>query len=85
MFKKFKYLFALIVPGLTYYSLQEHGWRAYSVLIFSFFIVPLADYIFPASEENMNAVEEEMAKRDFFMMVYSMPSCPIHLFLLWTF
>ncbi len=85
MFKKFKYLFALIVPALTYYSLQQTGWRAYSVLLFSFFIVPMADFIFPASEENMNAVEEEMAKRDIFYDGLLYAIVPIHLFLLWTF
>ncbi|MCI4668300.1 MAG: alkane 1-monooxygenase [Bacteroidia bacterium] len=65
-FKYFKYLSAYCVPSLVLFSLYMGGVWSYSVIIFVYVLVPIVELFFKGSEENMNKIEEKIAREDRF-------------------
>ncbi len=72
MVKDLKYLAALTIPLVTYYSLNEQGLFAYSTVIFIFILLPIVEYFGPQEETNISpeAVESYNSKRFFDWMLY---------------
>lgn len=57
----FKYTAAYIIPGLFFLSIGWGGWMAYSVVVFSFVIVPLLELLISPDPANLS--EEQREKR----------------------
>ena len=59
-----KYLLVYIIPVVVAFSLwSANGW-SYSALIFVFGIIPLVELFTRSSSKNLNAQEEELARKD---------------------
>lgn len=59
-----KYFFSFLVPVLVYFSMSNNGLWTYSALIFVFGFIPVLEFVFTGTEENMNAIEEELALKN---------------------
>jgi alkane 1-monooxygenase len=59
-----KYTGVLILPAILYLGMLKGGWWTFSGLIFAFGLIPLAELFLPASEKNLDKVEEAMVKND---------------------
>ncbi len=57
-FKDVKYLLAYLTPLFGWISIMGDGWVCYSILIFTFVIVPIADQLLPQSLFNFSADQE---------------------------
>ncbi len=73
-----KYVSIFIAPLIGIVSLTYNGWLAWALPLYAFGFIPLADYFAPASEKNMSAAEEEIAKNDpiYDWLLYSI--IPVH-------
>ena len=63
-FSSFKYLFVFIVPAIIFFSINESGLWVYSALIFVFILIPLLEFIFVGTSENMTEIEEQLALKN---------------------
>lgn len=72
MVRDLKYLSALIIPVITYYSLQNSGLAAYSTVAFVFVLVPILEYVGPQSVANIeiDKVESYSSNKFFDWILY---------------
>ncbi len=63
-FSSFKYLFVFIVPAIIFFSIKESGLWVYSALIFVFILMPLLEFIFVGTSQNMTEIEEQLALKN---------------------
>jgi len=59
-----KYASIFIAPAIGIISLTYTGWLAWALPIYAFAFIPLVELFLPASQQNMSAAEEEVAKND---------------------
>jgi alkane 1-monooxygenase len=59
-----KYLLPFILFGWAIYSFNTTGWMVWIPMIIAWVIIPLFELALPPNPANMNAAEEEMAKKD---------------------
>ncbi len=53
-FRFLKYTAVLIIPALTLFSFLGEGWWSFSTVIFTYLIVPAAEFLFPKDESNLD-------------------------------
>lgn len=82
---KFKYFAAFIIPVLGLLTFNTTGIYAYSGLIFLYIIVPITEQLLPKNTYNLNKVEKELAREDFFYNLVLYISVPLHLYLVFQF
>ena len=63
-FSSLKYLFVFIVPSIVFFSIQASGFWVYSALIFVFILIPILEFIFVGTSENMTEIEEQLALKN---------------------
>ena len=61
-----KYIFSYIVPIIILFSLSTQGFWTYTTILFVFVLIPILEFVFTGTEENMNAIEEELALKNKF-------------------
>ena len=62
--KALKYLTPISFYFLAYLSFTATGWVTWAPMIYAWLLIPVVELFIPPSEKNMNAAEEEMAKKD---------------------
>ena len=62
--RAFKYLSPVTIYFLAYFSFAGTGWLTWSPMIYAWIIIPLAELLIKPDEKNLNAAEEEVAKKD---------------------
>jgi alkane 1-monooxygenase len=62
--KAFKYLSPLTIYVLAGISFTQHGWLTWGTMLYAWAIIPFAELFINPSEKNLDAAEEEMAKKD---------------------
>lgn len=82
---KFKYFAAFIIPVLGLLTFNTTGIYAYSGLIFLYIIVPITEQLLPKNTYNLNKVEKELAREDFFYNLVLYISVPLHLYVVFQF
>jgi alkane 1-monooxygenase len=60
----FKYLSPITIYVLAYLAFTSTGWLTWSPMIYVWIIIPLVELLIKPDEKNMNAAEEEVAKKD---------------------
>jgi alkane 1-monooxygenase len=60
----FKYLSPITIYMLAYLAFTSTGWLTWSPMIYAWIIIPLVELLIKPDEKNMNAAEEEVAKKD---------------------
>ena len=83
--KKFKYFGAFIIPILGILTFNTTGIFAFIGLFILYIFVPILEQFLPKDTYNLNNVEKELAKRDFFFDLVLYLSVPIHLFVIYEF
>ena len=56
-----KYTLSLIVPAIVLFSLKMGGFWSYSAIVVLFGFVPLLEFLFTGTEQNMTETEQELA------------------------
>jgi alkane 1-monooxygenase len=71
--KNVKYLFAFIIPILTFTGVLLGGLWTYATVIFSFVLIPILEPIFPNSDQNYSAEEKKsrLIDRFFDFLLYA--------------
>jgi alkane 1-monooxygenase len=59
-----KYTSSFIVPIIVLFSLKMDGLWTYSIVIFLFGFIPLVEFLFTGTEQNMTEIEEELARQN---------------------
>lgn len=59
-----KYLLPFILFGWAIYSFNTTGWMVWIPMIIAWVLIPLFELALPPNPANMDAAEEEMAKKD---------------------
>jgi len=72
-FRALKYLPMYIGPGVVLFSLYMQNIWSFFAVIFVFVLIPIVEIFTTGTKENMNKVEEELAKKD-----------PLYDYLIWT-
>jgi alkane 1-monooxygenase len=80
-----KYLLAFTAPLLVYYSFEWEGILTFAPLIYSFFLIPLFELMFPPLTTNLTHLEEEFVATDPIYNLLLYISVPVQYFILWTF
>lgn len=62
--RAFKYLSPLVVYTLAWLAFTYTGWLTWSPIFYAWILLPLLELFIPPDEKNMNAAEEELAKKD---------------------
>jgi alkane 1-monooxygenase len=62
--KAFKYLSPLTIYVLAGISFTQQGWLTWGTMLYAWIIIPFAELFINPSEKNLDAAEEEMAKKD---------------------
>jgi alkane 1-monooxygenase len=62
--KAFKYLSPVAFYVCAYMSFTKTGWHTWMPMIYAWVVIPLAELLIKPDEKNLNAAEEEMAKKD---------------------
>jgi alkane 1-monooxygenase len=62
--KIFKYLSPITIYFLAYFSFTGTGWLIWLPMMYAWIIIPLVELLIKPDEKNMNAAEEEVAKKD---------------------
>lgn len=62
--KAFKYLSPLILYVLAWLAFTQKGWLTWSPMIFAWILIPFAECFIKPDDKNLEAAEEEMAKKD---------------------
>jgi len=77
-----KYLSPYIVPAIAALSLYLGGWYTFTAVAFLFGLLPFIELFTKGSQENMDAVEEQLAagSRAYDFMLYGL--VPVHLVVL---
>jgi alkane 1-monooxygenase len=62
--KAFKYLSPLIIYILAGISFTQQGWLTWGTMLYVWFLLPVTELFINPNEKNLDAAEEEMARRD---------------------
>jgi len=62
--KAFKYLSPASIYILAFVAFFSHDWLTWSPVMYAWIILPLVELVLKPDEKNMNAAEEELAKKD---------------------
>ncbi len=62
--KAFKYLSPLTIYVLAGISFTQQGWLTWGTMLYAWAIIPFTELFINPSEKNLDAAEEEMAKKD---------------------
>lgn len=62
--KAFKYLSPISIYILAYFSFTSTGWLTWSPMLYAWILIPVIELLIKPDEKNMDAAEEEVAKRD---------------------
>ena len=62
--RAFKYLSPLIIYIGAFHSFNTTGWQVWLPLIWAWVIIPFAELLIKPVPANMNAAEEELAKKN---------------------
>ena len=60
----YKYLSPLIIYVLAWLAFTNTGWLTWSPMLYAWILMPLAEFFIKADEKNLDAAEEELAKKD---------------------
>ena len=60
----YKYLSPLIIYILAWLAFTSTGWLTWSPMLYAWVLMPLAEFFIKADEKNLDAAEEELAKKD---------------------
>ena len=82
---KLKYFAAYIVPLLGLITFNSTGVYAYFGLMSLYILVPILEEIIPQNTYNLNKVEKELAREDFFFDLTLYLIVPLHLFVIYDF
>lgn len=59
-----KYLSAFSIPLVAFFSLSSSGLWTLSAFLYSYFLIPALEFLFPSDETNIASAEEEIVKKD---------------------
>ena len=62
--KAFKYLSPALIYLMAWMAFSQTGWLTWSPMIYAWILLPLAELFISTDEKNMNAAEEELAKKN---------------------
>jgi len=62
--KAFKYLSPATIYVLAFVAFYSNGWLTWSPMIYAWIILPLTELLLNPDEKNMDAADEELAKKD---------------------
>jgi alkane 1-monooxygenase len=62
--RSLKYISPLLVYALAVIALTQHGIYCWPAIIYAWIFIPVAELFIKPDASNMNAVEEELAKKD---------------------
>jgi alkane 1-monooxygenase len=62
--RAFKYLSPFLAFAFAYIAFTSRGWLTFLPVIWSYTIIPLSELLIKPDETNLDAVEEEIAKRE---------------------
>jgi alkane 1-monooxygenase len=83
-----KYSSPLIIYALAALSFTMHGWWCWITILYAWVFIPGIELILPPDERNMDAAEEEMAKKnrsyDFFLYLVVFLQFPALLYFLFS-
>lgn len=73
-FEKLKYTFIYIAPVMIFLSLYLGGYASFLAVVFIFGFIPIVELLLNGTTQNMDKIEEEMAKQDRFYdyLLYSL-------------
>lgn len=79
---KLKYIAAYSIPLVTFFSLYQGGWYTYVAIAYAFGLLPFLELFTRGTKENMDEIEEELAKenRRYDLILYGL--VPFHIFIL---
>jgi alkane 1-monooxygenase len=60
----FKYFSPITIYFLAYFSFTGTGWLTWLPMMYAWVIIPLVELLIKPDEKNMNAAQEEVAKKD---------------------
>jgi alkane 1-monooxygenase len=64
--KVLKYLSPATIYVLAFVAFYSRGWLTWSPMMYTWIILPLTELVLKPDEKNMNAAEEDLAKKDRF-------------------
>ena len=62
--KTLKYLSPATISALAFLSFTTQGWLTWSPMLYAWVIIPVVELLIKPDEKNMNAAEEELAKKN---------------------
>ena len=83
--KIFKYATPFVLYFLGYLSFTKSGWYAWTPLLYTFFMVPMAELFIAPNPANLDAAEEQLAKANQWYDIVLWCTVPLQYFLLYTF
>ena len=83
--KIFKYATPFVLYFLGYLSFTKSGWYCWTPLIYTFFMVPMAELFIAPNPANLDAAEEQLAKANQWYDIVLWCTVPLQYFLLYTF
>ena len=83
--KIFKYATPFVLYGLGYLSFTKSGLYAWTPLLYTFFMVPMAELFIAPNPANLDAAEEQLAKANQWYDIVLWCTVPLQYFLLYTF
>jgi alkane 1-monooxygenase len=60
----FKYLSPAAIYLLAWLAFTSTGWLTWSPMLYAWILIPFAELLIPPDEKNMDAAEQEIAKKD---------------------
>jgi|TARA_B110000879_G_scaffold75420_1_gene105176 alkane 1-monooxygenase len=82
---KIKYFGAYIIPLLGLLTFNSTGIYAYLGLIFLYMLVPILEQVITPDAYNLDSVEKELVREDFFFDLVLYLLVPFHLFVIYSF
>ena len=61
--KTLKYLSPATIYVLAFIAFNSQGWLTWSPMLYAWVIIPVVELLIKPDEKNMNAAEEELAKK----------------------
>ena len=59
-----KYTIVFIIPTVAYFSINASGWWTFGTAMLVYFLLPLFEFFFSSSRENLEKAEEELVAKD---------------------
>ena len=83
--KALKYLVGFVLPILTWFSFNSHGWVTFMPLLYTFFLLPLIELLIPPDPQNTDDVEEATRLDNVLYDLQIYLIVPVQLFILVSF